>query len=140
MNKIEPQTAFTFANSFEMMLSLFLAVMLAVALFNQTDGFKDLIAKFRKMTKLDFQGGPYDVLIALFVLCVGMLIRSEATWEWRSLGWELSVDRLSIGVFLKGVATFCLIRIFMPTSNYNRVAFILLVIALGFSFWNVAND
>src|SRR4051794_15827376 len=101
-----PDTALIFLNAFELALALSMVVVLCIILKRQYLGLHDLLLKLRKMARFNFQGGPYDVLIALLVLYMGLFIRAETVWEWRFMNFDLSVFRVSFGVVIKVVASF----------------------------------
>lgn len=112
----------TFINSIELVVYLVIGIILLRALRAQMHSWRDLWERAKRVARLDFQGGPYDMLVALSILFVGWFLRAQTIWTWRVLGTPFNAPALLVGITCTVVAAFCLIRIMLPSNHYNARA------------------
>lgn len=107
------------ANSFEFGVSIPAIILLVRYIWQRIDSMKDFLLRTWRAMKLDFQGGPYDLAMAILVIFIGKTIRTEAVWEWRLFDGELSLYRVGIGIMVSTMGALCMIRILSPEDRYN---------------------
>ena len=112
----------TFVNSVELIIYLVIGIVLLRTLRAQVHSWRDLWERAKRAAHFDFQGGPYDMLVALSVLFVGWFLRAQTIWTWRVLGAPFNAPALLIGIACTIIAAFCLIRIMLPSNTYNVLA------------------
>lgn len=134
----DARTAILFANAFELVISLAAAAILLAYVFGRIKGWGDAVRRFCRVMRRDFQGGPYDLAIAIMVIFLGKVVRTEAEWEWRVFGSELSNWRMLFGLVVSAVGTLCMIRILSRADHFNAVWISTAVAALLFAASSVA--
>ena len=107
------------ANSFEFGVSIPAIILLVRYVWRRIESFRDFLMRTYRAMKLDFQGGPYDLAVAILVIFIGKTVRTEAVWEWRLFDTELDNVRVSIGILISTIGALCLIRILSPEDRFN---------------------
>ena len=126
------------ANSFEFGVSIPAMILLAKYIWQRIDSLRDFMLRLYRALKLDFQGGPYDLAMAILVIFIGKTVRTEAVWEWRLFDGDLSLHRVGIGILVSTVGALCMIRILAPEDRYNIYWFATITFAVSLtlvSYW-----
>lgn len=137
MKHVDPNIAFVFANALELSISISAALLLLHYVIGKIDSWSDFKGRVAKLFRRDFQGGPYDLAIAIMVIFVGRSFRTQAAWEWRFFDNGLPVGRMFIGLVMSTIGALCLIRILSPHDRYNCYITVVLVISMLFAIWSV---
>lgn len=126
------------ANSFEFGVSIPAIILLVRYIWNRIESVKDFLRRTWRALKMDFQGGPYDLAMAILVIFIGKTIRTEAVWEWRLFDVELSNTRVALGIMVSTLGALCMIRILSPEDKFNIYWLATIVFATAFtlfSYW-----
>lgn len=132
---IDPNVAFVFANAFEMVIAVCAAGLLIRYILGQINGFWDIIGRIRKIMSRNFQGGPYDLAVAIAVIFVGKMLKAEAIWEWWMFH-RLPAERLLAGVAMSAVGAVCLIRVLAPHNRFKCYWIGATILAIGFGTYS----
>lgn len=126
------------ANAFEFGVSIAAIILLALYVWRRIGSVGDFARRTWRAINMDFQGGSYDLAMAILVIFIGKTIRTEAVWEWRLFDGELSTMRVGIGIIVSTVGALCLVRILAPEDSYNVYWLSTIVFATAltiFSYW-----
>lgn len=126
------------ANAFEFGVSIAAIILIAMYVWRRIESVADFARRTWRALHLDFQGGPYDLAMAILIIFIGKTIRTEAVWEWRLFDQELGTVQIGIGILVSTAGALCLIRILSPEDRYNIYWILTIAFATAltaFSFW-----
>lgn len=120
-------------NAFELVITVAFVILLVRYIANKIESWADFLRRSLRIWDRNFQGGPYDLAIALCVLLAGKALRAETIWEWRHFGGELDMPRLALAVLVISAGALCAVRVLSPTQYFNRYALVVFVLAASFA-------
>jgi len=126
------------ANAFELGISLGAAALLLRFILSQISGPIDALRRASRAIMGDFQGGAYDLAVAIFVIFVGKFIRTQTVWEWRVFADDLDRFRVMLGIMVSTVGAICLIRVLSPTRFFNVYWVVTVILALIFAIFSAS--
>lgn len=106
-------------NGFELVISVAAIYLLVRFIIGKVNGFRDVWDRLMRAFSRDFQGGSYDLAVALLVLIAGKAMRAAVIWEWRHFGGDLNYYLLAFAIFVISVGMLCAIRVLAPSENFN---------------------
>jgi hypothetical protein len=135
--KIAPELALTFANAIEFVILTSCVAVLMHYIVGQVAGVGDLVRRLQRVFMHDYQGGAYDIAIAIAVILFGKALRAAVIWEWRYYGGRLSLELLVVAVAIVAIGGLCFIRVLAPSAHYNKVWILVGAAALAFAIASV---
>lgn len=117
-------------------LLLWLSVILLFVMVNYIRtkvGVRDIMGRLVKSTDYTFQGGVYDVAIAMATIALGLVIRTETTWEFRVFPTEIRPMQMVVGSTIIAAGVLCMVRLLAPHNRFGCYFWAALVSATIFT-------